>query len=79
MAPDVAVQASSLRKTQTARLRLAQAEAELKQKQDSAKSVRNEMKDAKEEANERLNAAEGLQAGEFVHSEQSCHAASSIR
>lgn len=56
-------QASSLRKTQTARLRLAQAEAELKQKQDSAKSVRNEMKDAKEEANERLNAAEGVLAG----------------
>ena len=56
-------QASSLRKTQTARLRLAQAEAELKQKQDSAKSVRNEMKDAKEEANERLNAAEGVLSG----------------
>ena len=56
-------QASSLRKTQTARLRLAQAEAELKQKQDSAKSVRNEMKDAKEEANERLVAAKGVLAG----------------
>jgi cell wall-associated NlpC family hydrolase len=56
-------QASSLRKTQTARLRLAQAEAELKQKQDSAKSVRNEMKDAKDEANERLNAAEGVLSG----------------
>ena len=56
-------QASSLRRTQTARLRLAQAEAELKQKQDSAKSVRNEMKDAKEEANERLNAAEGVLSG----------------
>ena len=56
-------QASSLRKTQTARLRLAQAEAELKQKQDSAKSVRNEMKDAKEEANARLNAAEGVLSG----------------
>lgn len=56
-------QASSLRKTQTARLRLAQAEAELKQKQDSAKSVRNEMKDAKEEANERLDAAKGVLSG----------------
>lgn len=56
-------QASSLRKTQTARLRLAQAEAELKQKQDSAKSVRNEMKAAKEEANQRLSAAEGVLSG----------------
>ena len=56
-------QSASLRRTQTARLRLAQSEAELKQKQDSAKSVRNEMKSAKEEANERLNAAEGVLSG----------------
>lgn len=56
-------QSAALRRTQTARLRLAQAEAELQQKQDSAKSVRNEMKDAQEEANQRLRDAEGVLSG----------------
>lgn len=56
-------QSASLRKTQTARLRLAQAEAELLQKQASAKSVRSEMKDAKESADRRVREAEGVLAG----------------
>lgn len=56
-------QSAALRRTQTARLRLAQAEAELQQKQDSAKSVRNEMKDAQGEANQRLRDAEGVLSG----------------
>ncbi|CAB4857699.1 MAG: hypothetical protein F2793_00215 [Actinobacteria bacterium] len=56
-------QSASLRQTQTARLRLAQAEAELKQRQDVAQGVRNEMKAAKQEADGRLADAERVLAG----------------
>ena len=56
-------QSASLRKTQTARLRLAQVEAELQQKQDSAMSVRSEMKESKEAADRKLREAEGVLAG----------------
>lgn len=61
-------QAAALRQTQTARLRLAQTEATLKQKQRSAREVRNEMAAARREARDRLADAEkvlgSLQAAE---------------
>lgn len=55
-------QTSSLRRTQTARLRLAQSEAAVKDKEAIAKQYRDEMADAKAEADERLNEAEGVLA-----------------
>jgi cell wall-associated NlpC family hydrolase len=61
-------QASDLRQTQTARLRLAQTEAALRQKQSAARKVRNEMASARREARARLADAEkvlgSLQAAE---------------
>ena len=56
-------QSSSLRRTQTARLRLAQSEAAVKDKEAIAQKYRDEMADAKEEADSRLNEAEGVLAG----------------
>lgn len=56
-------QAASLRRTQTARIRLAQSEAAVKDKEAIAKKYRNEMADAKSEADSRLNEAEGVLAG----------------
>ncbi len=56
-------QSAALRKTQTARLRLAQAEAELKQKQDAAQGARNEMRDSKQEADSKLAEAEEVLSG----------------
>ena len=56
-------QSASLRRTQTARLRLAQSEAAVKDKETIAKKYRDEMSDAKAEADERLNEAEGVLAG----------------
>lgn len=56
-------QAASLRRTQTARLRLAQSEAAVQDKEAIAKKYRNEMADAKGEADARLNEAEGVLAG----------------
>ncbi|MEI6454577.1 MAG: NlpC/P60 family protein, partial [Actinomycetes bacterium] len=53
-------QADALRSSQTARLRLAQSEATLQQKQDAAQKVRNEMSSSKKEADARLNEAEGV-------------------
>jgi cell wall-associated NlpC family hydrolase len=55
-------QASSLRRTQTARLRLAQSEAAVQDKESIAQKYRDEMADAKSEADERLNEAEGVLA-----------------
>ena len=55
-------QASSLRRTQTARLRLAQSEAAVEDKEAIAQKYRDEMADAKAEADERLNEAEGILA-----------------
>ena len=56
-------QASALRRTQTARLRLAQSEAAVQDKEDIAQSYRNEMSDAKSEADQQLDDAEGILAG----------------
>ena len=56
-------QASSLRRTQTARLRLAQSEAAVKDKEAIAQSYRDEMAGAKQEANDQLDDAEGILAG----------------
>ena len=56
-------QASSLRRTQTARLRLAQSEAAVKDKEDIAQQYRDEMADAKEDAAQQLDDAEGILAG----------------
>ena len=56
-------QSSSLRRTQTARLRLAQSEAAVKDKEDIAQKYRDQMADAKDEADARLNEAEGVLAG----------------
>jgi peptidoglycan DL-endopeptidase CwlO len=56
-------QASSLRRTQTARLRLAQSEAAVKDKEAIAQKYRDDMAGAKEEADQRLNEAEGVLAG----------------
>ena len=55
-------QSSALRRTQTARLQLAQAQAALKQKEDAAKAVRARMKTAKQEADDRLADTERLLA-----------------
>ena len=55
-------QSSSLRRTQTARLRLAQAEAALKQKVQAAAAVRSRMAAARREANARLADTERLLA-----------------
>lgn len=56
-------QASSIRRTQTARLRLAQSEAAVAQREQAARGVRDEMRSAKKEADDRLNEAEGVLAG----------------
>lgn len=56
-------QASSLRRTQTARLRLAQSEAAVKDKEAIAQKYRDEMESAKSEADDRLDEAEGVLAG----------------
>jgi len=55
-------QASSLRRTQTARLRLAQSEAAVEDKESIAQSYRDEMSNAKNEADEQLGAAENILA-----------------
>jgi peptidoglycan DL-endopeptidase CwlO len=55
-------QASSLRRTQTARLRLAQSEAAVVDKEAIARSYRNEMASAKKEADDRLSEAESVLA-----------------
>ncbi|HEV8025125.1 MAG TPA: NlpC/P60 family protein, partial [Candidatus Nanopelagicales bacterium] len=55
-------QAAALRKTATARLRLAQSEAAVLDKEARAKDLRNRMKDSKEEADDRLADAERLLA-----------------
>lgn len=55
-------QASALRKTATARLRLAQSEAAVLDKEARAKDLRGRMKEAKEEANDRLAEAERVLA-----------------
>ncbi len=56
-------QASSLRRTQTARLRLAQSEAAVKDKEAIAQKYRDEMSDAKQDAAQQLDDAEGILAG----------------
>lgn len=53
-------QAASLRQTQTARLRLAQSEAELVAREKAARDVRNEMASLKRQADERLAEAERI-------------------
>ena len=53
-------QASAIRATQTTRLRLAQTEAALVDKETSAKKLRSEMGDAKSEANSRLREAQAV-------------------
>lgn len=55
-------QAAALRKTATARLRLAQSEAAVLDKEARAKDLRNRMKDSKDEADDRLADAERLLA-----------------
>ena len=55
-------QAAALRKTATARLRLAQSEAAVLDKEARAKDLRSRMKDAKQEADDRLADAERLLA-----------------
>jgi len=55
-------QASALRKTATARLRLAQSEAAVLDKEARAKDLRTRMKDSKDEADERLAESERLLA-----------------
>jgi len=55
-------QAAALRKTATARLRLAQSEAAVLDKEARAKDLRSRMKDSKEEADDRLADAERLLA-----------------
>ncbi len=56
-------QTSALRRTQTARLRLAASEAEVKDKEAIAQKYRDDMASAKDEADQRLNEAEGVLAG----------------
>lgn len=56
-------QASSLRRSQTARLRLAQSEAAVKDKEAIAQKYRDDMASSKEEAAQRLDDAEGILAG----------------
>lgn len=51
-------QSAALRRTQTARLRLAQSEAAVQQKQQAAKGVRDEMRELKQEADARLAEAQ---------------------
>lgn len=53
-------QASAIRATQTTRLRLAQTEAALQDKESTAKKIRSEMGDAKSEANSRLREAQAV-------------------
>ena len=55
-------QAASMRRTQTASLRLAQSEAELQDKEQQAQGYRNEMAEAKAEAEASLAAAEEVLA-----------------
>lgn len=55
-------QASSLRRTQTARLRLAQSEASVEDKESIAQSYRDEMSAAKNEADQQLDQAESILA-----------------
>ncbi|MBM02518.1 MAG: cell wall hydrolase [Micrococcales bacterium] len=55
-------QASALRKTATARLRLAQSEAAVLDKEARAKDLRDRMKESKAEANDRLAEAERILA-----------------
>ena len=55
-------QSSALRRTQTARLQLAQAEAALKQKESAARTLRDRMKTSKQEADARLADAERVLA-----------------
>jgi cell wall-associated NlpC family hydrolase len=55
-------QSSALRRTQTARLQLAQAEAALQQKEASARALRNRMKESKQQADDRLADAERVLA-----------------
>ncbi|MDP2014309.1 MAG: NlpC/P60 family protein [Actinomycetota bacterium] len=56
-------QSASIRRTQTARLRLAQTEAEVAAKEKIAQGVRNEMRSAKTEADKQLAAASNVLAG----------------
>ena len=56
-------QAAAIRSTQTTRLRLAQTEAALLDKETTAKKIRSEMGDAKSEANNRLREAQAVLAG----------------
>ncbi len=53
-------QASAIRGSQTTRLRLAQTEAAMQDKETFAKSVRSEMGDAKSEANDRYRDAQAI-------------------
>jgi len=53
-------QASAIRATQTTRLRLAQTEAALVDKETAAKKLRSQMGDAKSEANSRLREAQAV-------------------
>ena len=55
-------QASSLRRTQTARLRLAQSEAAVEDKESIAQQYRDEMSDAKSEADQQLGEAQSILA-----------------
>ena len=55
--------AAALRQTQTARLRLAQTEAALAQKQAAARQVKGQMSDAKKEADARLADAQRVLGG----------------
>ena len=55
-------QASSLRRTQTARLRLAQSEAAVQDKESIAQQYRDEMSDAKNEADQQLGEAQNILA-----------------
>jgi len=55
-------QSSSLRQTQTARLRLAQSEAAVSDKESIARQYRNEMASAKQEADDRLDEAQEVLA-----------------
>lgn len=56
-------QSASLRRTQTTRVRLAQSEAAVRDKEAIAKKYRDEMGNAKQEADDRLQAAEEVLAG----------------
>ena len=56
-------QASSLRRTQTARVRLAQSEAAVSDREAIARQYRNEMASAKQEADDRLGEAQAVLAG----------------